>query len=78
MHGYNLIDFNHIRAIDKNSENRFLFSFNVYGHRFPAELNEARALSYDNELILLQSFQPMGAQLSKKAALPLAKTLSRA
>ena len=33
----------------------------------------SRALSYHSDLMLLQSFQPMAAQLSKKAALPLAK-----
>ena len=36
----------------------------------------ARALSYNNDLTLSQSFQPMVAQLSKKAALPLAKIIA--
>ena len=35
-----------------------------------------RALSYYSDLTLSQSFQPMAAQLSKKAALPLAKILA--
>ena len=34
------------------------------------------ALSYYSDLTLSQSFQPMVAQLSKKAALPLAKILA--
>ena len=37
-----------------------------------------RALSYCSDLTLSQSFQPMAAQLSKKAALPLAKILATA
>ena len=37
-----------------------------------------RALSYYSDLTLSQSFQPMGAQLSKKAALPLAKIIATA
>ena len=37
---------------------------------------QACALSYYSNLTLSQTFQPMGAQLSKKAALPLAKILA--
>ena len=37
-----------------------------------------RALSYYSALALSRAFQPMAAQLSKKAALPLAKILARA
>ena len=38
----------------------------------------AWALSHYSDLTLSQSFQPMAAQLSKKAALPLAKILATA
>ena len=37
---------------------------------------EAKALYYNSDLMLSQSFQPMAVQLSKKAALPLAKTIA--
>ena len=37
-----------------------------------------RALSYYSDLTLSQSFQPMAAQLSKKAALPLGKMIATA
>ena len=39
------------------------------------ELSNSRALSYYSDQMLSQSFQQMAAQLSKKAALPLAKIL---
>ena len=39
---------------------------------------DAMALSYYSDLTLSQSFQPMGAQLSKKAALPLAQIIATA
>ena len=40
--------------------------------------SQARALSYYSDLALSQAFQPMATQLSKKAALPLAKILATA
>ena len=39
---------------------------------------ETRALSYYSDLTLSQSFQPMGAKLSKKAVLQLVKLLATA
>ena len=40
--------------------------------------NGPMALSYYSDLMLSQAFQPMVAQLSKKAALPLAKIVATA
>ena len=45
---------------------------NIFGFRW------SRVLSYYSDLTLSQEFQPMAAQLSMKAALPLAKTLATA
>ena len=43
-----------------------------------AKLLQGRVLFYYSDLTMSQSFQPMAAQLSKKAALPLAKILATA
>ena len=42
------------------------------------EITQSKALSYYSDLTLSQAFQPMAAQLSKKAVLPLAKILATA
>ena len=48
-------------------------------HRWLSEnCSISRALSYFSDLTLSQEFQPMAAQLSMKAALPLAKILATA
>ena len=40
------------------------------------EIRNSRALSYYCDMTLVQEFQPMGVQLSLKAALPLAERLA--
>ena len=48
------------------------------GHHHSPTMAQARALSYYSDLTLSQEFQPMAAQVSTKAVLPLAKILATA
>ena len=76
------------RKIHIDYRSKFLYRFIssisiIYGNTSAKQVNpswwigksQPQALSYNSELTLSQSFQPMAAQLSKKAALPLAKIL---
>ena len=64
----------HLTCIPASHE---LNSYHVHGdYTFKITTTYPRALSYNSDLMLSQSFQPMVAQLSKKAALPLAKILA--
>ena len=57
---------------------KYEVSLRAGGHLRRFRRRKPRALSYYSELTLSQSFQPMAARLSKKAALPLAKILATA